>query len=199
MKKHLLLAAAAVSLLATTQTNATPVGATMDFTISTVYSGAVDGTGSGGGTGIFDMSGLLTLESVQDNIFPTLGLAANVVYTTLLNGLISGTTWTTAGSGTSTIHSCTGSAVLCTNFFPVGTVPIIPQVSLLDIYTGGDWTIVGSSLGGAITTTVSASLAPQDVPTPPTTWLFGVAMLGLAGLGWKRGDIRDDHQFKWRW
>lgn len=198
MKKHLLLAAASVSLLATTQSNATPVGAPMDFTISTVFGGAVDGTGSGGGTGVFDMSGLLTLESVQDFIFPTLGLAATVVHTTLLNGMISGTTWTTAGSGTSTINSCTGSAVLCTNFYPVGTDPIIPQVSSLDIYTGGDWTIVGSSLGGALTNTSSARLAPKDVPAPPTTWLFGLAMLALAGLGWKRGDIRDDQQLKWR-
>jgi hypothetical protein len=196
MKKHLLLAAAAVSLLATTQSNATPVGAPMDFTISTVFGGAVDGTGSGGGTGVFDMSGLLTLESVQDFIFPTLGLDASVVYTTLLNGLISGTTWNTAGSGTSTINSCTGSAVLCAGFFPVGTVPIVPQVSSLDIFTGGDWTIVG---GGAITTTSSARLAPQDVPAPPTTWLFGLAMLGLAGLGWKRAEVRDDRQSNWGW
>jgi MYXO-CTERM domain-containing protein len=70
---------------------------------------------------------------------------------------------------------------------------------LLNIYNGGEWAIVGGVLGGAITNTSFARLVPQDVPAPPTTWLFGLAMLGLAGLGWKRAEIRDDCQSNWGW
>ncbi len=190
MKKHTLLAAATLAFLAalaalatlnTTQAHAYPIGNLMDYESTTVSSGGT--TAQGTGYAVFDSSGLLTLESIHENILPSLGWLWTTIRTTLFDGTISGTTWTSTGSGTATTQSCVGPPCGRPSSYPV-TVSIIPQLSSLDIYSGGAWSHTSGSQA-----TTSHTLTPSAVPAPPTAWLFGLAMLGLTALGWKHSAI----------
>ncbi len=144
---------------------ATPVGAPMQYTSSTVISGAVDGTGSGGGTAVFDSSGLLTIESYWDTSIPELGATATRHDTTLLYGTITGTVWTSTGVGVAIIHDCVGVGppVICTGTYPSTTVLTPPGASTLDIYSGGEWTFGPC---GPVCLAISDKLTPLDAPLP---------------------------------
>jgi hypothetical protein len=188
MRKYpFIFAAATLATLMAAQSSAYPVGALMKYTTSNVISGAVTGAGGGGGTGVFDSSGLLTIESFWDFNVSALGATATRFDTTLIEGIIDGSSWTGTGTGTAIVHSCVGSDVIC-NLNRVGVFPITPQVTALDIYTGGAWSYTNVLLNGALRVTFSDVLTPRNVPLPNTLWLFFAAALpALAGFSRNRG------------
>jgi hypothetical protein len=181
----ILTAASVATLMGATQAQAAlDVATTVDvngpaFTVS--------GGGVGSGTAVFGGASMTlnTIGTTQTTVNGALGPTATLTTTTVHNGGFSGggSTFTSDGSGTSTIL-CTGNTQTCSNV--VGGTFSGGTLFNVDTATGGGWSSVGTVYGGLITTVSTTTLTPQVVPLPAAAWLFGSALLGLAGIGRKR-------------
>jgi hypothetical protein len=143
------------------------------------------GTGAGTGTLIFDDSGTFTIDSDTTTDITGLGVAI-LTTSTIYNGSIAGTTFTTDGTTVVDTISCVsvpspgGGDAICANF-PIGVASGTSPEFDLDICTGGDWatTLITGAAPGIVTTAVIANEAfpenpsefgpgcepPPDVPT----------------------------------
>lgn len=185
MKPNLPLVATAASVTALlgAQANAVQVGNDMAYSVDIVITGTlVSGTGTGSGTGLFDEGGATDTLTI-DSVTPSLGTIVN--NTIIYEGSISGTTFTTSGTSYTTINSCGGNAYLCGLAGVGSTTTVTGAASFdVDILTGGTWSDVVTQAGGAAVIYSDHTLTP--VPVPAAAWLFGSALLGLAGIGRKR-------------
>ena len=188
-KLPLVLTSASVAAFMAASANAAPVGNAMDYTqviVITSASPILNGSGSGVGTGAFDSDGTLFVESAVTTKIGG-GLFTGTVYsTTVYQGSISDSTWTYSGTSTASITGCSGSPVVCGNVTPGPGSPTTGNpIFTLDILAGGEWN-TESSLAGLINLDTDHTLTPQVVPLPAAAWLFGSALLGLAGVARKR-------------
>lgn len=188
---HTLLAASI--LAATGAANAATVG-TFDYSSSGAISGpslGVTGTSSGSGSAVLDdTANTLTLTG-SSAISTNLGGAQNVTDTTVFNGAYAGGVFT-ASSGSQTVSSCSGAC---------GSVTL-NSPSAFSTVTG---TVAASATGGALHTTSTqfnglvsvanditfsnfqgTTTTPPAVPIPAAAWLFGSALMGLAGTARRR-------------
>ncbi|MCX2980977.1 VPLPA-CTERM sorting domain-containing protein [Halieaceae bacterium IMCC14734] len=181
-KLPLALTAASVAALMGAQAHAAPVGAAMAFSSVLVITGAADGTGSGTGTGAFDDSGTLTISQDTYTNIPAFYATATVTATAVYGGSITGTTWTADGTQLGETSACVGAALICSTL-PVGEAPApgTNPIFSVDINTGGSWS---TFTPGIVNINATATLSP--VPLPAAAWLFGSALLGLAGVSRKR-------------
>jgi hypothetical protein len=149
--------------------------------------GLFSGSGVGTGSGSFDTNGELTVASEVATSIPALGLPGTVTASTVYSGSIVGSAWTYSGTSQTTFAGCTGNGALCSNV-TVGTAAASTgnAVFTLDILTGGAW-FTSSTIATISTLNVDHSLsAVAAVPVPAAAWLFGSALLGLAGVARKR-------------
>ena len=186
MTKNLPIAitAASVAALMGAQANAAQTGSTMAFSSGIVITGIATGTGAGSGTGTFDDAGTLTISSDTFTNIPAFAATATVTSSTTYNGTITGTTFTSDGTTAADTIACTGAALICGQ---LGTLPTTgvagtSTVFAVDINTGGGWTDV--TVNGPVNLNTTSTLSP--VPVPAAAWLFGSALLGLAGVSRKR-------------
>jgi hypothetical protein len=204
MKKlNSVLAASALALVA-----AQSQAALLDITVTStnVTTGATNGNLVSVGTGTLDdVTGTATWQTTsiaQTYLGPngTLPLATSAEIVTdntfQFTGLNSGIlTQVTAG--------CTEQGVLFADYFfatctanPVGTTSSygtgIPNFDISAIDTAGPITFTTSGTAGAGQVALNASYSiavtggPSPVPVPAAAWLFGSALVGLAGIGRKR-------------
>ena len=190
-KLPLIITSASVAALMGASAQAAPLGAALDYSqvigiVSLSGTGGIfDGTGIGTGSGQFDTDGSLAVASSVLTNIPALGPPGVIESSTVYLGSISGSTWTYSGTSQTTFASCTGNPTLCSNV-TVGTgAPSTGNASFtLDILTGGAW-LTSSTVGFLTTLTVDHTLV-SAVPVPAAAWLFGSALLGLAGVSRKR-------------
>ena len=169
MKTVKTFASASVLAMAAASANAVPVTVATYGEIIPLPGATLVGTGTG------DLSGgVLTynLEQLTD-----LGLYGTAV-------VMSTGTWTDGNPGTSTtsILSCTGAAIAC------GQVALGPQAPGVSIgalpMSETDPTVFFSPGDGVNVSDLEWTITP--VPLPAAAWLFGSALVGLAGMGRRR-------------
>ena len=191
----IMVKAVSVAALMGAQANAVPVGNAMDYTQDIVITGntpTFDGAGVGTGSGAFDSSGELTVESVVQTSLPALGLPGIVTASTVYQGTVSGDTWTYSGTSQSTFISCTGNPTLCLN---VSLGPAAPStgnaVFTLDILSGGTW-MTSSTIASLATLDVTHGLTPVPAAGPrapgdpnaiPTMSAYGLGITAIALFG----------------
>jgi hypothetical protein len=187
------ITAASVAALMATQVVADPTGATMNFNSSIVITGLAAGTGSGTGSGVFDSNGTLTIVANTFTNIPAFTATATVTTSTVYNGSISGTTWTSDGTTLVNTISCGGanSALICSQLM-IGTAPGTTTVFSADINLGNaNYQTVTLQSGGAVTLTAQNSLAPVpggvvppgDPNAIPTMPVYGLGLTIVALLG----------------
>lgn len=133
-----------------------------------------------------DLSGnafSFTLEQQVSNLF---GVNTAQIYT-------AGTFDITTGVGSQEIIGCTGNANVCGGIDPVvGTPSAFTPYSAVNIANGAtlDWDTItmGQTVPnfGLFDSISNLSASPSAVPVPAAAWLFGSALLGLAGIGRNR-------------
>ena len=158
--------------------------AALDFASTTTIDGpalTVSGGGVGTGSGSFGAASL-TINSVVTTQTNLTG-AATLTTTSVYNGTIVGSTFTADGTGSS-VTACTGDAQVCGSAAGTATFTAGDLFSV-DTVTGGSWTSTGTQYNGIIST-VTVSTLSAAVPVPAAAWLFGSALIGLAGVGRKR-------------
>jgi hypothetical protein len=192
VKLPLIITSASVAALMGATAQAATVGAAMDYTqditvIDLGGFGLFAGTGAGEGSGSFDSNGELSVGSSVLTSIPAIGGPGVVVSSTLYSGSITGSTWSYSGTSQQTFVSCTGNATICGNITVGTALPTTGNALFsLDILTGGNW-FTSSTIGFLAQLDVDHMLAaPSAVPVPAAAWLFGSALLGLAGVSRKR-------------
>jgi hypothetical protein len=187
-KLPLIITSASVAALMGATAQAATVGAALDYAqdIDIVGGALFSGSGVGSGSGSFDTNGELTVASEVATSLPALGAPGVVTASTVYSGSIVGNLWTYSGTSQTTFAGCTGNGALCSNV-TVGTgAPSTGNaVFTLDILTGGAW-FTSSTIATLATLNVDHTLAVAAVPVPAAAWLFGSALLGLAGVARKR-------------
>ena len=202
MKKVYSLLAVSALTLAATQASAAVYNITVEMTTSTTtslqnLSGSVTTLTPGTGTmdtdtGMVSATGLvLDSQQLMSGIIPITGIITVAVELDTANT-----------SGTQTRTACTNtsaSPMTCNGAVAVGQV--IPIAGLSNhTWLGGettgaeiDYSVNASSpspLGGTLfnvgTFTVTIGSEVSAVPVPAAAWLFGSALVGLAGIGRKR-------------
>jgi hypothetical protein len=93
----------------------------------------------------------------------------------------------TTGLGTNEITSCGGSGA----GFACGTIPLSTPSPWSGVVSGAYTTqfdfVSGPDLGGnTLTITETINYTASAIPVPAAAWLFGSALVGLAGIGRKR-------------
>lgn len=181
-KSPILVTAASVTALMGAQA----ANAALDFSSTVIVDGpalTLTGGGASSGTGSFGAA-TLTINSVGTTNTNLAG-TATLTTTSIYNGTITGSTFTADGTGSSQIL-CTGSSQTCGNV--AGGAFTGGDMFTVDTATGGSWVATGTQYNGLITTTSTSVLTPQggEVPLPAAAWLFGSALLGLAGVSRKR-------------
>jgi len=174
MKTIKTFASAAVLTMAAANANAVSVSVSSAADILALPGATISGVGSGDLVG-----GVLTYDLVSTTDLGAYGTAV----------VTSSGTWSEGSPGTSTasILSCSGAMIACGQVALGPQAPGVSVESPLAFGTGpGDvtvWTIAGDgvSLGD---TTMTATVAA--VPVPAAAWLFGSALLGLAGISRKK-------------
>ena len=153
-----------------------------------VVAGYADAANTYGGTGTatFDDAGILTIVSAINTTLPALGGSATIFATQNIQGTIDGSgIFTSNGNTSGSITGCTGS-----NTYVCGQLGTLPSMSnsddgaifSVDINAGGSWDT--EIVQGPATIFATEILTP--VPIPAAAWLFGSALLGLAGASRKR-------------
>ena len=151
------------------------------YSSSTIIDGpalTLTGGGSGTGTGTFGATSL-TISSVTTTA-TNLVAPATITATTTYNGTIASGIFTADGTGTATA-SCTGDAQVCEG---ITSGPIIGGDLFSVATAGGSWTTTSTQYNGLILVTAVNTLS--EVPLPAAAWLFGSALLGLAGVSRRR-------------
>ena len=189
-KLPLIITSASVAALMGATAQAATVGAAMDYTqginVISLLGTTFSGSGVGVGTGSFDSNGELSVGSSVATSIPGIGGPGTVVSSTLYSGSITGSTWTYGGTSQQTFISCTGNATLCGNISVGTAAPTTGNpIFSVDILTGGNW-FTSSTIGFLAQLDVTHALAPSAVPVPAAAWLFGSALMGLAGVSRKR-------------
>jgi len=96
----------------------------------------------------------------------------------------------TTGTGTSEVTACTGSPYVCTAGI-VGTTAVYQTQN--QVGTGAPsiaWDqilVIDTGFVGLADSSSSFVATASAVPVPAAAWLFGSALIGLAGVGRKRG------------
>jgi len=96
----------------------------------------------------------------------------------------------TTGTGTSEVTACTGSPYVCTAGI-VGTISAYQTQN--QVGTGAPsiaWDqilVIDTGFVGLADSSSSFVATASAVPVPAAAWLFGSALIGLAGVGRKRG------------
>lgn len=155
------------------------------------------GTITGTGTATLDDSGIFTMESSSTTdllIYGSVQGVATLDASTIVNGSLSGSSFSVT-SGTQTVTACTegvNGGLICGGA-PVGDElpfafdqnPLVFDLSAVGAIT--ELTTNAADPGNASTYsfTVTSIVAPE-VPVPAAAWLFGSALLGLAGVGRRR-------------
>jgi hypothetical protein len=138
----------------------------------------ITGGGVGTGTGSFGATSL-TINSVITTA-TNLTTPATITSTSTYNGTIAAGLFSADGTGTA-VSACTGDATVCGG---ITSGPIVGGDLFTVATAGGTWTTVGTQYNGLITITTTSSLSA--IPLPAAAWLFGSALLGLAGVSRKR-------------
>jgi hypothetical protein len=186
VKLPLIITSASVAALMGATTQAATVGAALDYAQDIDIIGLFTGSGVGTGSGSFDTNGELTVASEVATSIPALGLPGTVTASSVYSGSIVGNLWTYSGTSQTTFAGCTGNGALCSNVtLGTGALSTGNAVFTLDILTGGSW-FTSSTIATISTLNVDHSLAVAAVPVPAAAWLFGSALLGLAGVARKR-------------
>ncbi len=171
MKTIKTFASAAVLTMAAANANAVPVTVATYGEIIPLPGSTLVGTGTGDLTG-----GVLTYALDQVTNLGAYGTAV----------VSSSGTWTdgTPGAGTTSILSCTGAAIAC------GQVALGPQLpgSTIGALAMSEVapTVFLSPGDGVNVSDLEWTITPAAVPVPAAAWLFGSALLGLAGISRKK-------------
>ena len=210
MKKLLIATAVAASTIAS-GAHAALTTLNYDVAVSGVISGAAGGSTTGVGTAaiVLDLADLsqngtftMTVDTTINNTSPInisgiVGSQTVGAFDTM--AFINTGQLNFVGGATNTVTSCTdiqsswlGS--VCGNttvgdsaafVIDPGTFTVANQGALV----GFDVTDSRGTVAGNVTTVSSYTLtqaAPSEVPVPAAAWLFGSALVGLAGIGRKR-------------
>ena len=164
---------------------------------STSIVGAASGSSNGSGVGILDTdTGILTF-SLSSTSLTEFGAVGSGAIATDLDLEIDYSFDLGAVSGTSTATSCLQNGGLVANACNNVAIGVASDAGLTAL--NGSYAAIGDAFsldgvttagGGAVTNTAVYSFtvdsAVSEVPVPAAAWLFGSALLGLAGVGRKR-------------
>lgn len=201
MKKlSTVLAASALSVVAT-QAAALDIVYSVD--VDGTASGAATGTILGGGTSVITVDtadltipGIFTMDTdvASSNSTAFGSLTADISST--VTGTFDAAAFLATGvltiTATTTVTSCTDTSppvygnTICGNL-PAGSSPFVP----LNMVLAPDYSVVTFDTALLATTPLgdvntSTTYTLTAVPVPAAAWLFGSALVGLAGIGRKR-------------
>lgn len=196
MKKIQSIVAASALVLIASQASAAVYNVSVSSSGSlanAVIGGAVNGSGAGlldTGTGILDFS---IAQTTTIGIGSTSGYAAGTVSTDNAWDVF------TVANSEATVTSCVDSqnTLVCAGFTVGNTAnsSVISSTYAAPIGTGDDFDMSTFSesvnatvglIGTSITYTFAVGSEVSEVPVPAAAWLFGSAIVGLAGIGRKR-------------
>jgi len=182
MKLQTVLASSALFLsAAAAQAAVLPLTVDINGTTSGADSGTTVGAGFGGlDTATFDLTWTATSTITSGY---TNGTVTSQTTFNLLSGVGTTTVTNCVNNGGTLIDLCTQIALntpAATNLV-VGSAPQQLPIILIDSST------VNSPVGDIFAnTTYTFNLPAPEVPVPAAAWLFGSALVGLAGVGRKR-------------
>lgn len=191
------IAGAAAALFISLSTHAAIV-AEFNFT-----GGVVGDPENVSGSATLDDTGVLSLAGFN-NVFVDAGasgiLSAQIGFSQVFTGTLTGSNFSAVTITSLALSSCvdTGSTgdfagVACDNLNPFDTFDVLTQPILFDLTAGG--TTVIDWLGGSALIPGSLPLDSNNgvqrftlttVPLPTGAWLFGSALIGLAGIKRKK-------------
>jgi hypothetical protein len=188
----LALTAASIAVLMGANAQAAQIGVDMNYTNNgTMEVYGLPGTITSWGQATFDDTAgvvTLTIANHTKTVIPGMGAAGTIIAETTYFGTLVGGTWTANGDTSGVISACGGaaSAAICG---PVGeaigvvTAGTGGTVFSVDVPSGvGAW--ADTQINGPAILNNNHALAA--VPVPAAAWLFGSALLGLAGVARKR-------------
>ncbi len=180
MKKLSIIVSSAALALAASSTHATLYNVEVD--LDAVVSGGGGGSQTGSGSGVYDdVTEVMTLTSearvVANGMF---GIGAG----TMEHEYESEFDFST-NTGTNSLISCVNVSGSACSFTPVGEGPeALDSVSDINFDTMQFETV--STFSIATTTQTWTITKFEPVPVPAAAWMFGSALLGLAGVARRR-------------